>query len=104
VLEIPEEEALFTIQERESAGRYGPPKVDEYDLLDSDEDELIAEFTETIKYLYEELVDLGYLSYENGAFRPTIGFAVPACPFFAWSSWNTRTQPWSVKIMEVTER
>jgi len=47
---------------RESAGRYGPPKVDKYDLLDSDEEELIAEFTETIKYLYEELVDLGYLS------------------------------------------
>jgi hypothetical protein len=55
VLEVPEEEALFTIQERESAGKYSPTKIDEYDLLDSDEKERIAEFTETIEYLYEEL-------------------------------------------------
>lgn len=62
VLEIRDEEGLFTIQERESAGRRGFPKVDEYDVLDSDGEELIAEFAERIRYLYEELVRLGYLT------------------------------------------
>jgi len=62
VLEIPDEEGLFTIQERESAGRRGFPKVDEYLVLDSGEEELIVEFVERIKYLYEELQRLGYLS------------------------------------------
>lgn len=62
VLEIPDDEGLFTIQERESAGRRGFPKVDEYDVLGSSEEELIVEFAERIKYLYEELQRLGYLS------------------------------------------
>ena len=62
VLEILDGEGLFTIQERESAGRRGFPKVDEYDVLDSGEEELIAEFAERIKYLYEELQGLGYLT------------------------------------------
>lgn len=62
VLEIPEEGGLFIIQETGSAGRYGFPKVDEYDVLDSDGEELIAEFAERIRYLCEELIDLGYLA------------------------------------------
>ena len=65
VLEIPDEEGLFTIQERESAGRRGFPKVDEYDVLDSGEEELIAEFAERIKYLYEELQRLAYLTWKK---------------------------------------
>ena len=52
---------MFTIQERESAGRRGFPKVGEYDVLDSGEEELIREFAERIQYLYEELLRLGYL-------------------------------------------
>jgi len=34
----------------------------EADVLDSGEEEFIAEFAERIQYLYEELVRLGYLS------------------------------------------
>ena len=59
VPEIPDGEGLFTIQERESAGRRGFPKVDEYNVLDSGEEELIGEFAERIQYLYEELLRLG---------------------------------------------
>ena len=39
----------------------GFPKVDEYDVLDSGEEELIAGFAQRIQYLYEELLRLGYL-------------------------------------------
>jgi hypothetical protein len=62
VVEILEEEGLLTIQERESGGRYGPLGVEGYDVLDCDEEELIPEFAERIRHLYEELVSLGYLS------------------------------------------
>lgn len=62
VLEIPDGEGLFTIQESQSAGRRGFLKVDEYDVLDSGEEELIAEFAERIQHLYEELQRLGYLA------------------------------------------
>jgi len=66
VLEFPDEERLFSIQEIESADRRGFPKVDEYDVLDSDGEELIAEFAEKIRYLCEEVVRLGYLTYKKG--------------------------------------
>jgi len=65
VLDIPEdEEGLFTIQQREAAGRGGFPTVGEYDVLDSDdaeELELIQAFAVRIQYLYERLVEQGYL-------------------------------------------
>jgi len=67
VLHIPEyEEGLFTIQEREAAGRGGFPTVDEYDVTDYAEyhEELIFAFAERIRFLYERLVELGYLSEE----------------------------------------
>ena len=65
-LEIPDEESLFAIQEREAAGRGGFPTVGEYDVLDSDEDdeELVCLFADRIQYLYEKLVGLGYLAQE----------------------------------------
>ena len=36
-------------------------KVDGYDVLDSGEEESIAEFAERIQYFYEQLQRLGYL-------------------------------------------
>lgn len=66
-LQIPEGEGLFTIQEREAAGRYGFPTVGEYDVVDSDEDDedLISSFAERVEYLYEKLLELGYLSQDS---------------------------------------
>jgi len=65
-LEIPDEEGLFTIQEREAAGRHGFPTVAEYDVLDFDDDyeDLVSLFADRIEYFYEKLVELGYLSQE----------------------------------------
>ncbi|MDO8674405.1 MAG: hypothetical protein Q7O66_23610, partial [Dehalococcoidia bacterium] len=60
----PDGEGLFTIQEREAAGRGGFPLVGEYDVLEYGDDDvgLLTSFAERIRQLYERLVEQGYLS------------------------------------------
>ncbi len=65
-LEFPEDDGgVFTIQEREAAGRGGFPTVAEYDALEFEDEEIIARFAQRIEQIYDNLVEHGYINDED---------------------------------------